>query len=228
MRLRLAASEDSPLERRYFLSYKYSIYISSLPLQLQSECVELFVWIVSELHRGVSGNPAQKSIIFSSLQGRLEMITQTRVYRNGEESWDETVSEVPFMYLGLDIPPAPLFKDSQGGMVIAQVPLFELLRKYDGVTWSEAVVAGNVVRKKYRLLRLPPYLVFHLNRFTKNNFFEEKNPTIVTFPVKNLELKDYVSVDEGTKYDLVSSICHDSTGGSGISEMTTTVTSDDK
>lgn len=34
------------------------------------------------------------------------------------------------------------------------------------------------------------YLIFHLARFTKNNFYVEKNPTIVNFPVKNLELKD--------------------------------------
>lgn len=34
------------------------------------------------------------------------------------------------------------------------------------------------------------YLIFHLARFTKNNFYVEKNPTIVNFPVKNLELRD--------------------------------------
>jgi hypothetical protein len=28
----------------------------------------------------------------------------------------------------------------------------------------------------------------------KNNFYMEKNPTIVTFPVKNLELRDYLHV----------------------------------
>lgn len=30
-----------------------------------------------------------------------------------------------------------------------------------------------------------------IRRFTKNNFNKEKNGTIVTFPIKNLELKDY-------------------------------------
>lgn len=38
------------------------------------------------------------------------------------------------------------------------------------------------------------YLIFHLARFTKNNFYVEKNPTIVNFPVKNLELKDCESL----------------------------------
>jgi U4/U6.U5 tri-snRNP-associated protein 2 len=48
------------------------------------------------------------------------------------------------------------------------------------------------VRKKYDVQSLPPYLILHLNRFTKNNFYLEKNPTIVTFPVKNLELRSYL------------------------------------
>ena len=28
----------------------------------------------------------------------------------------------------------------------------------------------------------------------QNNFYMEKNPTIVTFPVKNLELRDYLNI----------------------------------
>ena len=36
-----------------------------------------------------------------------------------------------------------------------------------------------------------------MKRFTRNNFFVEKNPTIVNFPVKNLELKDIIPLPEG-------------------------------
>ena len=36
-----------------------------------------------------------------------------------------------------------------------------------------------------------------MRRFTKNNFFIEKNPTIVNFPVKNLKLQDIVPVPTG-------------------------------
>lgn len=42
----------------------------------------------------------------------------------------------------------------------------------------------------FHFLFCPRYLIFHLARFTKNNFYVEKNPTIVNFPVKNLELRD--------------------------------------
>lgn len=51
------------------------------------------------------------------------------------------------------------------------------------------------LKKTYCIDALPPYLIFHVKRFTRNNFFVEKNPTIVNFPVKNLELRDYLKLD---------------------------------
>lgn len=52
------------------------------------------------------------------------------------------------------------------------------------------MVGGD--RKKYIITAdgIPKFLILHIKRFTKNNFFVEKNPTIVNFPVKNLEMKD--------------------------------------
>jgi hypothetical protein len=40
-------------------------------------------------------------------------------------------------------------------------------------------------------------LCLQFKRFTKNNFFIEKNPTLVTFPVKNLDLKEALPVPAG-------------------------------
>lgn len=40
------------------------------------------------------------------------------------------------------------------------------------------VVRPRVARMKYRVTRLPEYLVLHMQRFKKNNFFIEKNPTL--------------------------------------------------
>ena len=75
-----------------------------------------------------------------------------------------------------------------------QVPIFDLLKKFDGQHTSDDIKAG---RRRFRLTKLPSYLVLHIKRFTKNNFFVEKNPTIVNFPVKNLELRDVVPVPVG-------------------------------
>jgi U4/U6.U5 tri-snRNP-associated protein 2 len=99
----------------------------------------------------------------------------------------------PFLFLSLDLPSSPLFKDSDDGKrIIPQVPLFTLLSKFDGVTSTDVLSAGRVQRKKYRLKELPPYLILHIKRFSKNNWYVEKNPTVVNFPIKHLDMKPYV------------------------------------
>lgn len=124
-------------------------------------------------------------------------------------------SRMPFLMLGLDLPPPPLFKDVMEKNIIPQVPLFNILKKFDGETITE-VVRPQIARMKYRVTKLPPYLILHMRRFTKNNFFVEKNPTLVNFPVKNLELKDYIPLPTPkdneklrSKYDLIANIVHE-------------------
>ena len=51
------------------------------------------------------------------------------------------MTDTPFLYLSLDIPSAPLFKDEFEQNIIPQVPLASLLAKYDGVT--EKVSCGR-------------------------------------------------------------------------------------
>ena len=52
-------------------------------------------------------------------------------------------------------------------------------------------------RRRFRVTRLPRFLVLHVRRFLKNQFFMEKNPTIVNFPVKSLELAAALPVPKG-------------------------------
>ncbi|THG20931.1 hypothetical protein TEA_024635 [Camellia sinensis var. sinensis] len=101
------------------------------------------------------------------------------------------------------------------------VPLFNILKKFDGESVTE-VVRPRIARMRYRVTRLPQYLILHMRRFTKNNFFVEKNPTLVNFPVKNLELKDYIPLPTPkeneklrSKYDLIANIVHDGKPGEG-------------
>lgn len=60
---------------------------------------------------------------------------------------------------------------------LVQVALFDLLKKFDGETVTE-VVRPKLARMRYRVTKSPPYLMFHMVRFKKNNFFKEKNPTL--------------------------------------------------
>ena len=114
----------------------------------------------------------------------------------------------PFYMLGLDLPPPPLFQDVMEKSIIPQVALSACLAKYDGATEHDVARGG---RKTYAVSALPPYLILHMKRFTRNNFFVEKNPTIVTFPVRNLELRDALPLPPGlaSKYNLVANVCHD-------------------
>lgn len=130
---------------------------------------------------------------------------------------EETVMETQFLQLTLDIPEKPLFKDDDGGLVIPQEPLVNVLRKFDGVSFSDVLAmqqqqqvtedngnnggGGTIVSKKrrYKLKTLPNYLILHLSRFKRNGYFVEKNPTIVMFPVKNFDLSSYVFPEGGRK-----------------------------
>jgi len=114
---------------------------------------------------------------------------------------DETTMETNFLQLTLDIPEKPLFRDDDGGLVIPQEPLVTVMKKFDGLNFSEAISKSGVAQQKqYRLLKLPPYLILHLARFKTNNYSREKNPTIVAFPVKNLDLSSYTFPKDGKQY----------------------------
>lgn len=100
------------------------------------------------------------------------------------------------------------------------MPIYTILRKFDGQSFHDDIKLG---RRKFRITRMPKYLMLHMKRFTKNNFFVEKNPTIVNFPIKNLDLGAVIPPDEKkkgnktakAKFDLVANVCHDGKAGQG-------------
>jgi len=181
----------------------------------QSEVGEFMAWFLNQLHVGLGGSrKTGSSIIYRTFQGKIEVTTRQRKEKSeieeaeensaGEDTKQESVDkhdqtlleenvvETTFLQLTLDIPEKPLFRDDDGGLVIPQEPLVSVMKKFDGMTFSEAInKSGMTQRKRYRLLELPPYLILHLARFKTNNYSREKNPTIVAFPVKNLDLGAY-------------------------------------
>jgi hypothetical protein len=46
---------------------------------------------------------------------------QRRICKEEDNEWLETTAITPFLFLSLDIPPTPLFKDREGGNIIPQV-----------------------------------------------------------------------------------------------------------
>merc|ERR1711959_734133 len=183
-------------------------------IENQSDPMMFLTWLLNALHNGLTGGKFKQSVITKTFQGEMEVWTEGGIgcSRNVDSSTGfvcDKVNQIPFLMLGLDLPPTPLFKDAFDRMQIPQVPLFQLLKKYNGDNIHDNVKTGC---RRYRVVRLPDFLVLSIQRFTKNNFFREKNPSVVNFRLKNLDLKDAVPVPDhhcSSKYDLIASVSHE-------------------
>ncbi|KAJ9655547.1 Ubiquitin carboxyl-terminal hydrolase 10 [Neophaeococcomyces mojaviensis] len=199
-------------------------------LTQQSDPVEFLSWFLNHLHTALGGSKTKplSSVVQRTFQGKLRMETQAiteRAEASGErlrfeESSQINVNVTPYLVLTLDLPPVPLFRDSvESKNIIPQVPLTTLLQKYNGLQASEK----SAQRVRHRLLHpLPPYLMFHIKRFSTNKFVSERNPTIVTFPSpRGLDMSPFVepnpalySPGEPIIYEMVANIILDATSGS--------------
>lgn len=136
------------------------------------------------------------------------------------EDYQEKMEVSPFLYLTVDLPPPPLFKDEFRENIIPQVPLFNILAKFNGYSEKEYKTYKDSTMKRFEITQLPPYLILYIKRFTKNTFFIEKNPTIVNFPIKNIDLGDILSAETKLKhpnaiYDLLANVVHDGEPAAG-------------
>ncbi len=174
------------------------------------------------MHLALGGSKTKPgtSIIHGIFQGKLKVESQQITAKADvgdrlrfEEAAEVTVDTLRYLILTLDLPAAPLFQDELDKNIIPQIPLTSILSKYDGRKAQEAMNT----RKRYRLLHpLPPYLLFHIKRFSVNKFVSERNPTIVTFPVRSLDMSPYVEPNpskyppgEPVWYDLVANVTHE-------------------
>ncbi|KAG9303122.1 hypothetical protein G9A89_005080 [Geosiphon pyriformis] len=190
----------------------------------QSDPVEFLSWFLNALHKDLGGTRKRdSSIIYKIFQGELKLEQQSVIVKEKADEEERLLFDFdreirtttnPFLYLTLDLPPPPLFQDEVEKNIIPQVSLNTILTKFDGRSSQES---GGMLRR-YHLKRLPNYLVFHIKRFTKNNWAAEKNPTIVNFPIKNIDMREYLEdpdTDIGTFYDLIANICHEGKPGKG-------------
>ncbi|KAF8320515.1 spindle pole body protein [Cantharellus anzutake] len=184
----------------------------------QGDPVEFLGWLLNHLHRDMGGTKKRNSsIIYSTFQGEVRIDTQQVLVKadmDNERPYFDIDREIksahsPFLFLALDLPPPPIFQDAVEKNILPQVTLAQVLAKYDGKTTHE--FAGQL--KRWRCTRLPQYIILHYKRFTKNNFIEEKNPTIVNFPVRGADFRDGPSAGHTTVYDLIANVVHESTAG---------------
>ncbi|KAF8310573.1 cysteine proteinase [Clavulina sp. PMI_390] len=216
---RLFKAQVSPHE---FLQEVGRVSGGKFKITQQGDPVEFLGWLLNQLHKDLGGSKKKNSsIIYSTFQGEVKMETQQVIVKGEDEgaarpvfdiNQDIKTVESPFLFLAIDLPPPPLFQDTVEKNIIPQVTLASVLAKYDGKTTQE--FAGTM--KRFRCKKLPPYIIVHYKRFTKNHFVEEKNPTIVNFPVRGADFRDVLeNTPPGTStiYDLVANVTHESTAG---------------
>ncbi|KAF8579850.1 cysteine proteinase [Ramaria rubella] len=216
---RLFKSQVSPHE---FLQEVNRASRSKWRLEEQGDPAEFLGWLLNRMHADLGGTRKKgSSAIYTSFQGELRVETQQVFVRPDEGSnqkpqfdidRDIKTTKSPFLFLALDLPPPPLFQDSVEKNIIPQVSIASVLSKFDGKTTQESM--GQL--KRYKLQRLPPYIILHYKRFTKNNFVEEKNPTIINFPLRGVDFREYLDAPPdhpSTVYDLLANVTHESVAG---------------
>ncbi|XP_046392366.1 U4/U6.U5 tri-snRNP-associated protein 2 [Ischnura elegans] len=197
----------------------------------QGDPIEFLSWFLNALHFALNGTKKPKSsVVYRTLLGSMRIYTRKIPPIELEErqreallttqEYAETSADSPFLYLTCDLPPPPLFKDEFRENIIPQVNLYTLLTKFNAQSEKEYKTYKENFMKRFEITKLPPYLILYIKRFTKNTFFVEKNPTIVNFPIKNVDFGDILTPEVKAKhihtnYDLVANIVHDGEPGKG-------------
>lgn len=189
----------------------------------QADPVDFLSWFLNNLHLSLGGSKTKShsSLVQKIFQGTLRIESQSISARAdaGDRLRFEDAGVIksqtsPFMILTLDLPPAPLFQDDVEKNIIPQVSLTTVLQKYNGITAQERLNT----RMRYRLQHpLPPFLIMHVKRFASNKFLQaQRNPTIVTFNPRSLDMSPYVEPDpkihpigEPLVYDLVANVTYE-------------------
>ncbi|KAJ3378877.1 hypothetical protein HDU92_007061 [Lobulomyces angularis] len=187
----------------------------------QNDPIEFLSWFLNSLHTSLVQGPkkGKTSIIHDLFRGELKIESQHIVDSTSNSAPQTTDNEntenkklfdltkevqvkvSPFMFLTLDLPPPPLFLDDLDKNMIPQVDLTTLLKKYNGETEQE--VEGVI--KRYKITKLPKYLILNVKRFIKAfKLPVTKNPTIVNFDL-TLDMSEY----GGGIYDLVANASHE-------------------
>ena len=194
-------------------------------LTSQADPIDFLSWFLNHLHLALGGSKTKphSSLVQKIFQGTLRLESQAITASAAatdrlrfESTGAITAHTVPFTILTLDLPPAPLFQDDASAKnIIPQVPLTTLLQKYNGAAAQEK----RDTRVRHRLRHpLPPYLIMHIKRFQPNKFLgAQRNPTIVTFNPRALDLAPYVEPGEEAGpaggeplvYDLVANITYE-------------------
>ncbi|CAF5062290.1 unnamed protein product, partial [Rotaria magnacalcarata] len=136
----------------------------------QGDPVEFLAWFLNSLHLTLNGTKkSNSSIVYKAFQGKMKIYTRKippidlsedeKRKLLAIEEYREYDEETPYLFLSVDLPPPPLFRDEFKESIIPQVPLFQILTKFDGQTAQEHKTYKDNFLKRYEIRKLPPYLI---------------------------------------------------------------------
>lgn len=205
------------LFKPYLSSEEFLAYISVAEKAIFDRAYDpgqLFIWLVNTL---ANKSPRLKEILNSVCQGVVQVTTipikaivdikgDFVEFQKKPEKQKENI--VPYWCLALDLPPNPLFKTNQYANDLPQVRLEDLLKKFNG-TQEQEFARGL---RRYRLIRLPKYLIIHFSRFDKKHTqpVKNRNQTLVEFS-QSLELQN-------TTYTLIANVIHETAREAAVDE----------
>ncbi|XP_062594467.1 ubiquitin carboxyl-terminal hydrolase 39-like [Saccostrea cucullata] len=191
----------------------------------QGDALEFMSWFLNALHLAMNGTRKLNStIVNKTFRGKMKVFTRKVLPIDLKEEEKEKLlmtdeylehaEEIPWLYLTCDLPPPPLYPDELQENIIPQIPFATLLTKFNGVSEKEYKTHKDSQLKRFQITKLPNFVIIFIKRFTKNYFIKEKNPTIVNFPIKNIDFGDLLAPEhrvlhKNTTYDLMANIVHD-------------------
>ena len=160
----------------------------------------------------------ESSIIYKSLQGKLHAFTKYVAMEQLDNELSEITLEAPhndiqpFVFLTLDVPELKLFADKKThDHVIPRIDIYEMLQKYNGENETHTKRYGkDIVVQRFLIHEPPEYLIIVVDRFHKSLWDTQKNPTIITFPLTDLDMSQFMEDKSKTvKYDIIANVIHD-------------------
>src|SRR5699024_5734764 len=149
--------------------------------------INFLSWFLNSLHKHkhleVKGKNGNSSIIHKTFRGSMKTYTrkvipidraiEEKLQLMESKEYSEKCEPGNFLYLTLDLPTTPLFRDEMSENIIPQVPLSRLLSKFDGLSEKEYKTYKDSFLKRFVITKFPKFLILYIKRFTQNTFFLE-------------------------------------------------------
>ncbi|MEN2496813.1 MAG: U4/U6.U5 tri-snRNP-associated protein 2, variant 2 [Marteilia pararefringens] len=153
----------------------------------QSESCEFLSWFLNNLNQSlkkINTLKKDKKLFSNTFQGKLKVTSQHSDNSSASKT-TENITLSNFFLLPCDLEQTPLYPDNHKEKTIPQQSIYSLLNKYDGESVCQNKGSnGGIIEKRYKITKLPPYLIIVYKRFQKNYFLHEKISTIIDFPLK--------------------------------------------